>query len=98
MKGKTNMGRLKSLVSPHSLPVTKEKAEWKVHLMILTRLLRWPFGVNKLPCPTHTHTHTQKKNPSSLSENLFKNQMKTTGKELNQNEIAVICNKRRITI
>lgn len=93
MKGKTNMGRLKSLVNPHSLPVTKEKAEWKVHLMILTWLLRWPFGVNKLPRPT-----PKKKNPSSLSENLFKNQMKTTGKELNKNEISVICNKRRITI
>ena len=52
MKGKTNMGGLKSLINPHSLPVTKQKAEWKVHLMILTRLLRWPFGVNKLPCPT----------------------------------------------
>lgn len=94
MKGKTNMGRLKSLVNPHSLPVTKQTAEWKVHLMILTRLLRWPFEVNKLPCPTPK----KKKNPSSLSENLFKNQMRTTGKELNQNEISVICNKRRITI
>ena len=88
------MGRLKSLVNPHSSPVIKEKAEWKVHLMILTRLLRWPFAVNKLPCPIPK----KKKKPSSLSENLFKNQMKTTGKELNQNEIFVICNKRRITI
>ena len=40
MKGKTNMGKLKSLVNPYSLPITKQKAEWKVHLMILTQLLR----------------------------------------------------------
>lgn len=67
MKGKTNMGRLKkSLVNPHSLPVTKEKAEWKVRLMILTWLLRWPFGVNKLPRP-----HTKKKKISLLYQKIF---------------------------
>lgn len=59
MKGKTNMGRLKSLVNPHSLPVTKEKSwvEGTFNDSDLAAQMAF-FGVNKLPRP-----HTKKKIP-----------------------------------